>query len=309
MAKKKKAQRKGSKNFSFMHGYLSALYPKILWGCGIFILALVGYCYWHTPSHDVPLIEGPNYPRRTPGLVSKKTIYAVYDRLAQASEHNNPTRAPRLLPPDEIPDWKDVHEPKVSTVIVSPIVEKPPVSIPSKGSSDPTRGAFPTQGIRQAPLLGATKSPELTASHAKVLVKSEKGSPVGVSPGVVGQKKPREASVSSFKPPSVLLPQGNKSAILRPLGQKPPSPALSLPKSEAGGKAVRMQIGGFYSSADQTQRLIKGLNQRGLIPQGMHFLVQKAHIQGRTVYRVILSGRCSAKTLTLVQHALRQKGP
>jgi hypothetical protein len=300
MAKKKTPRRGGKSTVSW--------YKKVIVGSGVLAVFLAAYCYFTPESGNIPVIVGPNYPKRTPGVVSKQATYAVYDRLAEAPERTQKLTVARLMPPDEVPEWHSVGED-------SPETRRPPsdTSVAANGTKNPAE--FPNSRKPQSKALASiVPAPSVTLSHSTEPLDR------GISPsekGISGFKKPNELPLKSEK-------SGNKrESRVQDLQKKTTQHSLrngpsALPKAnQPGGQyktmaespktLVRMQIGGFCTAADQAEKRIKRLMQKGGAPGGMRPLVQKANIKGKVVYRVILVGYCSAKTLALCQNWVRQQ--
>ena len=262
MAKKHKISRKA-------HLKHSSLYSKIMVFLGFLAIILGMYCYFIPKSSLIPLIPSRHYPKRTRGAPVEKTTYAVYDRLAGQSAQDKT----RLLPPDEVPDWKpsELNDPSHTV----------------EGRPNPN-----------AHVQGTQKHTTETKSTVPQGARSPK-IPLGGLENPLPEKKPPLPQPKLLKP-SKPLP--------KPSG-KPPSKALALkntpPKPIEGTVRVRLQIGTIQSDIKSAERIIQTIGKKGRLPPDVHPTIQKATIKGKTFYRVMLVGRCSPNLLKAYQTYLR----
>jgi len=270
VAKKKKMSRRENKpSFAF--------YKKILTGLFFAAVILGVYCYFFDQSSNIPVVDGPDYPKRTPGKSTARINYAVYDQLAAAQQ----SKSVALLPPEEVPSlptWSDEQEAK---------------PVPLESSPQPS-----SKNITQNPVVTSPSGPTAQTPVIKPF-----DTPTGkksnlAPPSPVGKKgnSPAESKASIKQQPT-------KAAAAVPVAVQESKKQLEQPRKPL----LRMQIGGLYKRSEQAHAIINQLYQKGGFPKGMRPVVQKANLKGQIIYRVILMGQCPPKTLEAYQNWLKKQ--
>jgi hypothetical protein len=270
MAKKKKITRRD-------HKKSSALYKKFLLGCVGLAAFLAVYCYYTARSGDVPVISGPDYPKRTPGKTSNRIQYAVYDQLAASQK----SKTAVLLPPEEVPSQLPVWS---GDKFPDPSQPTPPTNLTTSDLKPSERAIVPS--VQSSDKI-SDKSESLISKKSEITPEfSQPGATMKTPRGLAGQKDGRK------KAPISIPKESNFEK----------KQSTQMPKA-----IVRMQIGSIYRRADQAQGLIQKIARKGGFPKGMRPVVQKATLQGSPAYRVVLMGQCSVKILAAYQNWLKKQ--
>ncbi len=117
-----------------------------------------------------------------------------------------------------------------------------------------------------------------------------------------------------------LLPAQEAPDIQRDAPQTPPAP--EAPSSEAASpsspsplappsgsldKSISLHVGLIYLSLSQAERGLSTLKKIAPWPSPLKAVVQKALYKNQTLYRLVLSGNCSAESLASYQEVLKKK--
>jgi hypothetical protein len=209
-----------------------------------------------------------NYPKRTPGSPQHRSNYAVYDRLAESSKGRKESLVPRLLPPNEVPEFPEKpHQPNnqdhalaIQEASVVPMVQTTTRLVVQENSGDKIGSA---DSVRKAQKTEAVKRPSKNSSDG--------------GPGHVKKQGDRKANDAS----------GHKK--VGGGGHNGGKPGMGGGKK----KVLGIQIGDVYEKEHQAKALLVRLVKQGGVRCGIRPILQKANVKGVFRYRVILSGRCS----------------
>jgi hypothetical protein len=265
---------------------------KWTWFPLVGIGALALYCYWNAQSDELPVVSGPDYPKRE-AIANHRELshYTVYHRLNRqrtpglppAAKASDPsTGSARLLPPEEVPQWSSGDESSSPADTASSTQSAPPG----------TEG-----GTSKTPVKKNPNSPLSPASSATSSAAASAASPqVNPKATETARLKPSTKKETPLKKPKTVSGATTKGAPMDPRTGK-----------NANKTGAVVHVIGVYPTKEKAVAVYKAWQasaNKHVSP--FQPKIQNGKHKGRSLYRVVMTGPDSP---ALVQSWMRRLRP